>query len=190
MLSAIVIVGGALRWLWQRGEKETPERLEVTIKPDEELKARVANAEALAASAETRVAKTEAQIAELQEGALAGPQGAPPVDAKALAIDREIGYRLGEADNLGNLGSVYADQGELAKAEDHHKQALAIDREIGYSRGAAQDFSSLGLLAARREQKDEACRLLKEAAAIYEEIGVSGLGPDVVRAKLEDLGCA
>jgi hypothetical protein len=56
-----------------------------------------------------------------------------PMDDKgeALAIDREIGSRWGEAADLGDLGLVYRHNGELDKALEHHQEALAILGAIG-----------------------------------------------------------
>ena len=107
----------------------------------------------------------------------------------SLTIDREIGNRLGEALDLHNLGNVYYRQGDLERAEEQYHAALAIDREIGHRLGEADTLGNLGFVAANRDERAEACRLLKEAAAIYADIGAGGEDPDMVRAKLEELGC-
>ena len=49
---------------------------------------------------------------------------------QALVISREIGDRRGEGADLGNLGLVYADLGEVQKAIGYYEQALVIAREI------------------------------------------------------------
>ena len=67
-------------------------------------------------------------------------------DQQALVIAREIGDRRSEAADLGNLGIIYKDQGELLKAEDHHRQALVIHREIGDRLAEAQNLGNLGLI--------------------------------------------
>ena len=109
--------------------------------------------------------------------------------SQGLAIYSEIGYRLGEAALLANLGIIYLRQGEPLKAEEHYQQALAIDQEIGYRLGEANQLGNLGLLAADRNDRDEACQRLKEALSIYDEIGAGGEGPELVRGKLEKMGC-
>jgi hypothetical protein len=43
---------------------------------------------------------------------------------------REIGDRKGEADSLGNLGTIAYTRGDLAEAERLHRESLAIKREI------------------------------------------------------------
>ena len=108
---------------------------------------------------------------------------------QALVTFGTIGNRLGEANTLGNLGSVDSLQGNIVKAEEHHQQALVIDREIGNRSGEAEDLGNLGLLAATGDDRDEACQRLNEALSIYNELGAGGQGPDLVRAKLEELGC-
>ena len=108
---------------------------------------------------------------------------------QALAIEREIGDRRGEAQDLGNLGSVYMSLREYAKGRDHLHQALAIHREIGNRLSEANALGNLGLLAAATSDHDEACQRLNEALSIFDEIGAGGQGPDLARAKLQELGC-
>ena len=106
---------------------------------------------------------------------------------QALAIDRDIGYRRGEADVLGLLGLLYADKTELDKAEEYLKDALAIYREIGYRLGEANALGGLGLLAEDRGRKERAHELLQEALRIYEEIGAHGPNVESVRQALARL---
>ena len=49
---------------------------------------------------------------------------------QALEIDREIDYRLGEAEQLKGLGSAYRDLGESVCARQYLEQALQIFEEI------------------------------------------------------------
>jgi tetratricopeptide (TPR) repeat protein len=44
----------------------------------------------------------------------------------ALKIHREIGYMQGEANQLGNIGLIYADKGDLDNALKYLKDALKI----------------------------------------------------------------
>ena len=44
----------------------------------------------------------------------------------ALEIDREVGYRQGEANSLGNIGLIYGQKGDFKNALIHLKEALAI----------------------------------------------------------------
>ena len=45
-------------------------------------------------------------------------------------IDREIGNPWGEGAALGNLGSAYADLGQVEKAKGYWRTALKIGQEI------------------------------------------------------------
>jgi tetratricopeptide (TPR) repeat protein len=56
---------------------------------------------------------------------------APESYQASLEIDREIGYRQGEANSLGNIGNVYFQQGKLGQALDHYQRARDIFRDIG-----------------------------------------------------------
>jgi len=78
------------------------------------------------------------------------------------------------ASALGNLGLVYADRGELDKAEEHHKGALEINREIGDRLGEAAALGNLGLVYGRRgdpENLDRAEQYGKQALEMHREIG-------------------
>ena len=50
---------------------------------------------------------------------------------QALAINREMERKEGEAIQLHNMGVVYRDKGEPRKALEHLEQALKIFEEIG-----------------------------------------------------------
>ena len=72
---------------------------------------------------------------------------------------------------LGNLGIVYTDRGELAKAEEHHKQSLEIHMEIGNRRGEAQELGNLGLVYYLRGDLNKAEKHHKRSAAIHRDLG-------------------
>jgi hypothetical protein len=50
---------------------------------------------------------------------------------QALALDRELGYRSGEADVLNSLGELARASGDRAAAVDDHEVAREIAVEIG-----------------------------------------------------------
>ena len=52
-----------------------------------------------------------------------------------MAIDREIGDRIGEGAALGNLGVCYDSLGDYPRAIEYHQQRLAIYREIADRQG-------------------------------------------------------
>lgn len=45
---------------------------------------------------------------------------------QALAIFREIGYRQGEGNSLGNLGLAYDSLGQYDKARECYEQSISI----------------------------------------------------------------
>jgi tetratricopeptide (TPR) repeat protein len=49
----------------------------------------------------------------------------------ALVIDREIGYRQGEANQLGNIGFIYYAKGDLDNALKYLQDAKVIFERIG-----------------------------------------------------------
>jgi tetratricopeptide (TPR) repeat protein len=69
----------------------------------------------------------------------------------ALVIDREIGYRQGEANQLGNIGLIYKNKGDLDNALKYHSDALVIHREIGYKQGEANQLGNIGMSTLTKE---------------------------------------
>ncbi|MEM2972155.1 MAG: toll/interleukin-1 receptor domain-containing protein [Candidatus Bathyarchaeia archaeon] len=92
---------------------------------------------------------------------------------KALAIDEEIGNKLGMAAALGNIGLILADLGKPNEALEHHKKALAIDEEIGNKLGMAADYRNISVILLSENQRDGAIQLLEKAAEIYSQTGLS-----------------
>ncbi len=115
---------------------------------------------------------------------------------EALRVARESGDRGSEGVALNNIGDLYRWLGVLEgnpayldKAHTHMEAALRVQRQIGNRFREAAALANLGIIASHQDQPEEACMWLRESAALYEEIGTSGEGPDLVRAKLEELGC-
>jgi tetratricopeptide (TPR) repeat protein len=50
---------------------------------------------------------------------------------QALAIAQKIGARNYEATSLGNIGTVYSDQGNYPQAMSYQQQSLEIRSQIG-----------------------------------------------------------
>jgi Flp pilus assembly protein TadD len=55
-----------------------------------------------------------------------------------------VGDKGGEATTLNNLGSVYDDLGEKAKALEYYEQALPLRRQVGDKGGEAATLNNLG----------------------------------------------
>jgi tetratricopeptide (TPR) repeat protein len=90
---------------------------------------------------------------------------------QALTIARDIGYRYGEANQLGNLGNCYADLGQTRRAIDLYEQALTIARDIGYRQGEAIYLGNLGICYADLGQTRRAIDLHEQALTIARDIG-------------------
>lgn len=89
----------------------------------------------------------------------------------ALEADRDIGYRKGEAIQLGNIGNVYFQKGDLNTARDYYKVALKIDREIGYKQGEAIDLGNIGNVYLEKGDPETALEYYQDALKIARETG-------------------
>ncbi|MGH3976873.1 MAG: tetratricopeptide repeat protein, partial [Pseudonocardiaceae bacterium] len=83
---------------------------------------------------------------------------------QALALFRELGHRVGEADALATLGEAYQRQGHAQQAADHQQQAIALYREIGHPAGEAHALNNLGKIRHVTGQLREA--LIQHTAAL------------------------
>lgn len=63
----------------------------------------------------------------------------------ALKIAREIGYKQGEAIDLGNIGNVYLEKNDPDTALEYYQNALKIAREIGYKEGEAATLRNMAI---------------------------------------------
>ncbi|MFE7551055.1 tetratricopeptide repeat protein [Streptomyces gardneri] len=97
---------------------------------------------------------------------------------EALALFRELGSRLGQANALLALGRVRYVSGQYAAAGDLHEQALALYRDVGDLHGEAEVLNSMGALVAETVGPgdglavyQQALLLAREVAAPLEEAG-------------------
>jgi len=90
---------------------------------------------------------------------------------QSLTIAREIGYRYGEAAQLGYLGSGYDALGQTERAIETYQEALTITREIGYRYGEATHLGNIAGSYADLGQTQRAIELHKQALSIDLEIG-------------------
>ncbi len=105
---------------------------------------------------------------------------------RALEIDREIGYRQGEASALGNLGSVYSVKGDLGRALAHYEKALKAHREIGYRQGEANALVNIGLIHKQKGDSKAALKYLNEALKLLEKHDLTH-GKDVILKAIEEI---
>jgi tetratricopeptide (TPR) repeat protein len=90
----------------------------------------------------------------------------------ALEIDKEIGFRQGEANSLGNIGVIYQDRGDLDQALKYHREALEINKQIGHKEGEAAQLGNIGLIYKAKGDLDQALKYMNDALKIFEEIGM------------------
>ncbi len=92
----------------------------------------------------------------------------------ALKIDKEIGFRKGEANRLGNIGLIYLVNKDLDQALKYLQDALEINKEIGFKEGEAYDLGNIGVIHRHSGNLDEALKYFKEASKIDRENGFKG----------------
>ncbi len=88
----------------------------------------------------------------------------------ALEIDRAIGHRRGEANDLANIGLVYKQMGRLEEALQSAQEALEISQEIGYRRGEATALGSISNVQSQMGRLKEALQAQQDALKIFKEI--------------------
>ncbi|MCC7164000.1 MAG: tetratricopeptide repeat protein [Anaerolineae bacterium] len=90
---------------------------------------------------------------------------------EAVKAARKLGDKRLEGTALGNLGSAYADLGEVRQAIGYYEQALVIAREIGDRRGEGNALGNLGLAYAALGEVRRAIEFYEQQLAIVREIG-------------------
>ncbi|MDB9312549.1 tetratricopeptide repeat protein [Spirulina sp. CS-785/01] len=93
---------------------------------------------------------------------------------QSLTIEREIGYRRGEANSLNGLGHAYYFLGRCTEAIEYHQQSLTIEREIGRREGEANSLNNLGNAYDSLGRCTEAIEYLQQSLTIHREIGNRG----------------
>lgn len=76
--------------------------------------------------------------------------------ARAVEIDRRVGFEYGLARSLGNLSLVPEELGDLDRAESLLREALVIAERIGAEDLKASKYANLGDIALRRGNRAEA----------------------------------
>jgi tetratricopeptide (TPR) repeat protein len=90
---------------------------------------------------------------------------------QALALSREAGDRLGQAETLNCLGELASRTADGRQARDHHAQALAIARQLGTPAGEARALDGIGHSHLRDGHPRKSTAWLKQALTIYQRIG-------------------
>ena len=82
-----------------------------------------------------------------------------------------LGRKEGMANVYGNLGILYMNRGNLAKAEEFHLKALAIDEKLGRKEGMASQYGNLGIIYKTRGDLAKAEEFYLKAFAIEQVLG-------------------
>jgi tetratricopeptide (TPR) repeat protein len=92
---------------------------------------------------------------------------------QALGIYRDLGDRVGQANALGERGTLHRVSGDLAQAERCHQQALSLARAIASSWHEADALAGLGHCALAVGDTTQAQVLLRQALEIFQRIGAA-----------------
>jgi tetratricopeptide (TPR) repeat protein len=90
---------------------------------------------------------------------------------RALQLYRSIGFRLGEAEVLNNLGDLAFGVDATTDALSHYGQALTIAKGVASPFEEARALEGLGQCQVRIGSAIEAANLLRQSLIIYQEIG-------------------
>jgi DNA-binding SARP family transcriptional activator len=93
-----------------------------------------------------------------------GLADAPKILERALAVARTVGLLQIEAGTLRNLGSIYHNRGELARASEHYSQALEVYQRLDVHHPESDILGRIGLVYCDRGMFDEAVDHLDRAA--------------------------
>jgi tetratricopeptide (TPR) repeat protein len=99
----------------------------------------------------------------------------------ALALNREIGNRVWEAQNLEVLGSVALRAGDHGSASRLLQESLELSIESGFETGAAASRVELATLALREKRFAEALQMLQAAVRTYSAAGKAAGTAQAVR---------
>jgi DNA-binding SARP family transcriptional activator len=109
-------------------------------------------------------------------GNIGDPEGIGHIE-RSLAIRREIGERIGEAQSANSLADVYLMLGRTAEALDLYRHSLELNREVGHRYGEGIALGNLGWALLDADRAEEAIDYLLQARHIFAEIGfVDGEG--------------
>jgi DNA-binding SARP family transcriptional activator len=89
---------------------------------------------------------------------------------QSLAIRREIGDGMGEAQAANNLADAYQRLGRTDEALDLYRRSLELNRQIGYRFGEGIALGSLGWTLLDLNRAGEAIDYLRQALEAFEEI--------------------
>ena len=96
---------------------------------------------------------------------------------RSLAIRREVGDRMGEAQSANNLADAYHWLGRTDEALELYRRALELNRAVGYRLGEGIALVNLGWMLVDLGRAGEAIDYLRQAREAFAEIDyVDGVG--------------
>jgi len=112
------------------------------------------------------------------------PEEALRCHQQAYEIDLKLGDPQGEAADLGNMGNIYADQGQPEEALRCYREAYDIAEGLGNPQLMANQLGNMGNIYARQGQPEEALRCYRQAYDIAERLG----NPQTMGNQLGNMG--
>ena len=91
--------------------------------------------------------------------------------ARSLSIYEELKNKRGIAAAIGNIGIIYKDQGNYAKAIDYYTRSLSIKEEMGDKRGIANSLNNIGIIYYEQGNYTSAIDYHIRSLAIMQEMG-------------------
>jgi len=86
---------------------------------------------------------------------------------QALEINKKIGYELGVAHNLNNIGTVYNELGKHDEALRYQEEALGINKKIEDEQGIANNLTNIGVVYNDSGKPNEALNYYQEALEVF-----------------------
>ena len=93
---------------------------------------------------------------------------------QALALFRDLGNLLGQAEALNRLGELATRTAHTPQARKYHIQALAIARDISAAPEEARALEGIGNSHLQEGNPSQAVAPLRQALTIYQRIGAPG----------------
>jgi tetratricopeptide (TPR) repeat protein len=90
---------------------------------------------------------------------------------QAMVLANKLGYMRGAAIACGQLGSIYADEGNSSEALDYTSKALTIREQLKDKKGMAATLNRMGLVYQQESEYSLALDCFSKDLAICEEIG-------------------
>lgn len=105
---------------------------------------------------------------------------------KALAIRREINYKVGIANSLNVLGVIYYYQAEYLQSVDYHFQALKLREQIGDKTKIATSYNNIALVYMKLGEYDTSLDYLEKSLNVRIETG-NKRGIGIIRDNIGDI---